>query len=366
MSYVVASMMKLKSGNLTGIGNHNQRRFSNHSNTDIDKERTHLNYDLVNLNKPINYKTDIEKYINNNKSSNRATRKDAVLVNEWLISSDTEFFKKLSDEETKEYFSTVVDYFSSKFGKENIRYAQVHLDETTPHMHLGIVPFDKDFKLAAKRIFNRETLIKIQDELPIYLKERGFDIERGEKNSNRGHLSVEEYKKYSDQKKAMQKEIDTLTPKSMYSKNLNKLLNSIESEKRDTLIGNKVTLPKNEFNSLILALKSNIKREDKMKNKIDSLEKKLNNLETKNSNLINKYSDYDYKSQEIEVLSSKVNKLIDNLEYANNQIIYANNVIKKLPEGVWNKALNDFDLDKAKEKERKLEEKRKIKPRKTR
>lgn len=104
------------------------------------------------------------------------------------------FFEKLSDDETKRYFETVKEYFANNFGDENIRYAIVHLDEHTPHMHMGIVPFDDDKKLSAKRIFNREALQHIQEELPQYLKENGFDVQRGNKNKERKNLSVPEYK----------------------------------------------------------------------------------------------------------------------------------------------------------------------------
>lgn len=44
---MVARMQKMKANNLVGIGNHNQRKTDNHSNKDIDVERSHLNYDLV-------------------------------------------------------------------------------------------------------------------------------------------------------------------------------------------------------------------------------------------------------------------------------------------------------------------------------
>lgn len=197
-------MQKMKSGNLNGIGNHNQRKTENHSNPDIEIERSHLNYDLVNRTE--NYKTDIENYINENKSTSRAVRKDAVLINEWIVTSDQNFFENLTDDETRDFFETAKNYFAENFGDENIRYAQVHLDETTPHMHLGIVPFDKENKLSAKRVFDRKTLQKIQDELPKYLKERNFDLTRGEKGSDRKHLSVPEYKK-------VQKEIEELNLK---------------------------------------------------------------------------------------------------------------------------------------------------------
>ena len=192
MSYMVARMQKMKADNLVGVGNHNQRKISNHSNKDIDVERSHLNYDLVNRTE--NYKTDIQKFVDEKKSTKRAVRKDAVLVNEWIVTSDSEFFENKDDKEIKEFFDKSKDYFAEKFGDDNIRYAQVHLDESTPHMHLGIVPFDDNQKLSAKRVFNRETMQKIQDELPEYMNEKGFDIERGKKGSKREHLSVDEYK----------------------------------------------------------------------------------------------------------------------------------------------------------------------------
>ena len=201
MSFVVARMQKMKSGNLVGVGNHNQRNTVNHSNKDIDVERSYLNYDLVNRTE--NYKRDIEQFINDNKSSSRAVRKDAVLINEWIITSDNQFFKDKDDKEIKDFFEQSKDYFAEKFGDENIRYAQVHLDETTPHMHLGIVPFNAEKKLSAKTVFNRQALQAVQDELPKYLNERGFELERGEKGSERKNLTVPEYKKAKDELKEM-------------------------------------------------------------------------------------------------------------------------------------------------------------------
>jgi hypothetical protein len=190
---MVARMQKMKADNLVGIGNHNQRKTQNHSNKDIDVERSHLNYDLVE-GQTENYKTDIQKFIEEKKSGTRATRKDAVLVNEWIITSDRPFFENKDDKEVERFFTTAKDYFADKFGDDNIRYAQVHLDETTPHMHLGVVPFDEDNKLSAKRMFNRAALIEIQDELPVFMQDKGFDMQRGEKGSERKNLTVPEYK----------------------------------------------------------------------------------------------------------------------------------------------------------------------------
>lgn len=204
MSFVVARMQKMKAGNLVGMGNHNQRLTDNHSNKDIDTERSYLNYDLVNRTE--NYKTDIQQFINDNKSSSRAVRKDAVLINEWIITSDNQFFKDKDDKEIKDFFDTAKSYFADKFGDENIRYAQVHLDETTPHMHLGIVPFNAENKLSAKTVFNRQALQAVQDELPKHMQEHGFELERGEKGAERKNLTVPEYKVMKERLKELNAE----------------------------------------------------------------------------------------------------------------------------------------------------------------
>ena len=96
MSMIVARMQKMKAGNLVGIGNHNQRKTKNHSNKDIDHLLSSLNYDLVN--RVENYKTDIEKFINENKSTARAFRKDATRIHQsvyldaWISGSNIYYF----------------------------------------------------------------------------------------------------------------------------------------------------------------------------------------------------------------------------------------------------------------------------------
>ncbi len=192
MSYIVARMQKMKTQNLGGIQKHNQREFENHSNKDIDVDRSHLNFDLVNS-ADIDYRDRIMNIIEEQREGDRAIRKDAVLVNEWIITSDQEFFKDMDLGETEKFFAAAVEFYEERYGKQNIAYAQVHLDETTPHMHLGVVPM-RDGKLQAKNIFNRKELFAVQDDLPKFLEKKGFSLERGEPNGQRKHLTVNEFK----------------------------------------------------------------------------------------------------------------------------------------------------------------------------
>ena len=194
MSYVVARMVKYKSGNLGGAYRHNERVFEKHSNKDIDPERSHLNYELTDRDRSIPYDRQIKQYVNDNKLSKRAIRKDAVLCNEWIITSDKTFFENMSQEQTKEFFETAKNFFAERYGEQNIAYAMVHLDESTPHMHLGLVPM-RNGKLSSKALFgHREQLQAIQEEFPKYLNDKGYTLQRGEVDSEKKHLDTAEYK----------------------------------------------------------------------------------------------------------------------------------------------------------------------------
>lgn len=94
-------MEKYKSSQLSGIYNHNERVFKNHSNKDIDPSRSHLNYELTNRDRTQTYHKQIKEHINENRISSRGIRKDAVLCNEWVITSDKTFFESLDQEQTK-------------------------------------------------------------------------------------------------------------------------------------------------------------------------------------------------------------------------------------------------------------------------
>ena len=282
MSYCVARMEKMKSDNLVGIGNHNQRRFSNHSNKDIDVSKSHLNYDI--LDKVKSYKTDIEGYINANKSSKRAVRKDAVLVCEWIITSDSDFFESMSPADTREYFQTAIDFFSERYGSKNLMYAQVHLDERTPHMHLGIVPFDKDNKLTAKTMFDRDALQDIQNELPRYMNECGFKVERGRAGSEAKHLTVQEYKDVQKEIKKQSEVLDGVKKELESVKNVTRtkdFLDELDSKSKKTLLGNDVKISQEDYQELkekLLGADKSLLEMDKLKQHNQKLSRSIYDL----------------------------------------------------------------------------------------
>ena len=224
MSYAVTRMQKVKSAGLKGMQFHNQRERESRTNEDIDRERTHENYDLRNDGN-IDYNERVKEIIDSQKTDTRKTRKDAVLVNELLITSDKKFFDRLDPDERKRFFEESYKLFSERYGKQNIAYATVHNDEKTPHMHLGVVPM-RDGKLQGKNVFNRQELLWLQDKFPEHMKKQGFELERGEKGSDRKHIETAKFKKQT-----LEKEIDFLEENLNYKKDeLSAFAKEVESD----------------------------------------------------------------------------------------------------------------------------------------
>ncbi|MXI85136.1 hypothetical protein GRZ59_15880 [Lactobacillus paracasei] len=200
MSQLAAHMQKFKIGNLGGLQRHDERTLQHHSNPDIDVSKSSDNFSVLppeRLDKSKSLHKQVQETIVDERVSNRAVRKDAVVLTEWVISSDSTFFEGLSRDETKQFFTDAYQWFANHFGADHIPYATVHMDETTPHMHMGVIPLTNG-RLSAKSIFNREALRFIQADLPQKLGERGWSIERGERDSKRKHLSVDKYKEVAE------------------------------------------------------------------------------------------------------------------------------------------------------------------------
>lgn len=237
MSYAVVHMQKIKAPALKGIQIHHQREKESHTNPDIDEGRSHENYDLVNA-QNIEFNERVKEIIESQKVGTRKTRKDAVLVNELLITSDEGFFKHLSPNERDRFFEESHKLFSERYGEQNIAYARVHLDEKTPHLHLGVVPM-RDGRLQGKNVFNRKELLWIQDMFPEHMKKLGFDLERGEKGSKREHIEMAIFKKQT-----LAKDIERLEQNLVEKKDEVQLLEKELTNKKKSMLDMSKNVPK--------------------------------------------------------------------------------------------------------------------------
>lgn len=308
-------MTKYKSGNLGGAYRHNERIFKQHSNKDIDIERSHLNYELTDRDRSMSYEKQIKNYIDENKISKRAIRKDAVLCDEWIITSDKDFFAKLTPEETKRFFETSKNYFAENYGLENIAYASVHLDENTPHMHMGIVPM-KQGKLSSKSIFNREELKKIQDELPKYLSQYGFHLQRGELDSTKKHLSTQEYKDKQEVLQKIEKQIDEKFDKTIeFNTQLNQMDKALTNKVNDLkMVDEELKIIDEEKNKMLSNLDYAL---NEKQDTLSHLEKEINikkeDLDIVNSIIGSKSETIDSMNQDIKTKQGTINELTKQL-----------------------------------------------------
>ena len=221
MSYAVIHVQKFKMNDVKGIQIHNQRESPNSKNLDIDRERTAQNYDLRNP-EPVNYNHKVKEIIKDGYTIDKAIRKDAVVMTGTLVTSDKEFFSKLSLAEQKKYFQDAYDYLKERYGQKNIVAAVVHLDEKTPHMHVISVPITEDGRLSAKTLFDRKALRELQNELPKLLQDNGFEVKRGEPGSDKTHVSPADFKK--QEIRDLENEIKGLQDKAIAHQNNLKVL----------------------------------------------------------------------------------------------------------------------------------------------
>ena len=159
------------------------------SNTCIDSSRTKNNYRLVFRNSSY---TDFINARISELNLPKAPRKDAVLMASFVIGSDREFFNGLDEDEQNFFFRDCAKFFIDRYGRNNIISAVVHNDETTPHMHLNLIPI-KDGRLCAKDLLNRNELSKLQTDFHEKVGKR-WGLIRGKEGSTASHLSTAEFK----------------------------------------------------------------------------------------------------------------------------------------------------------------------------
>ena len=173
------------------------------SNPQIDSERTRNNYRFT----PHFGKTYTEFINGRIKELGLSPRKDAVVMNSFVLGSDKTFFDGLAKVEQYNFFSDCYKFFAERYGEENIIAAVVHNDETTPHMHLNLMPVTSDGRLCSKQLFDKPQLQQLQTDFYESVGKR-WGLQRGKEGSQRKHLSTAEFKakKIIEQAEAIREE----------------------------------------------------------------------------------------------------------------------------------------------------------------
>lgn len=157
-------------------------------NPQIDSERTKDNYHMSFSG--LTYTEFINKRI---KELGLKPRKDAVVMNSFVVGSDKTFFDRLSKIQHYNFFSDCAKFFEDRYGQENVISAVVHLDETTPHMHLNLIPITPDGRLCSKDLFDKPKLQQLQTDFYEAVGKK-YGLQRGKEGNQAKHLSTAEYK----------------------------------------------------------------------------------------------------------------------------------------------------------------------------
>ena len=206
MSYAIIRNENYKMGQLGLIYRHNERKNTNYSNKDINKQNSIKNYSIKSINTSYQKAFKILKEQYNLKGQ---IKKVSNVMCELIITSDKYFFDLIGENETKRYFQMAYDFVKDyqNLGEQYIVSAKVHLDETTPHLHIVFIPvihkFDKKSgkmtdKISCSEFWKgKDSYKKLQDSFYKCVKDNGFDLERGKAN-NVEHLSTEKLKQITD------------------------------------------------------------------------------------------------------------------------------------------------------------------------
>lgn len=205
MSYAIIRNANYKRDNLAGLYKHNERKNTNYSNKDINKNSFIKNYSLKQCN--TTYSNAIKKLQQENNLQGRIIKTTNIAC-EFIITSDKDFFDSIGIDETKRYFQTAYNFVANykDLGEKYIISAKVHLDESTPHLHLVFVPVvhikdkkgNKVDKIACSQYWKgKDSYRQLQDNFYSYMIEHGFDLERGNTKDNT-HIPIETLKQITN------------------------------------------------------------------------------------------------------------------------------------------------------------------------
>ena len=224
-------MEKYKRADIVGIERENERdeNYKSARNPQIDKSKRRLNYHTMPYEK--RYLAFIDERIIQ-LSPKRKIKDDAVLITSFILGSDKEFFDRITAEQQKQFFADCTDFFSERYGEENIISAVVHLDESTPHLHLNLMPVTNG-RLCAKELFDRTALRDLQTDFYEAVGKK-YGLERGKEGSTAKHLDTVAYKT-KKMTEAAEAKIRESEEAKVAAKPVKELLESYESAKSEKI-----------------------------------------------------------------------------------------------------------------------------------
>lgn len=167
-------------------------------NQDIDKSRTHLNYNLAPEHNQLDFVHQrlSEVYCMN--------RKDVNVICSWVVTAPQD----LAPEQQKDFFKESYSFLEGKYGRENVVSSYVHMDEKTPHMHFCFMPIVPDQKrgqkVSAYECVKKVDLERFHEELQSRLDTKGIRCSVINDATIEGNKAIKELKRGTARKELQQ------------------------------------------------------------------------------------------------------------------------------------------------------------------
>lgn len=210
MGYVVFHMQKTH-GTDSGTSAHIERKVKP---SNADEERTHLNRRLVEYPDGVQTRTQAIQHRLETAGLTRKVGKNQVRAIRIMLSSSPDDMQRIVREERlDEWCADNMKYLAATFGKENIVSADLHLDETSPHIHATLVPIvtterkrrkqeertTKRYRtksasrprLCADEVMSRVKLKEYQDTYAAAMAKYG--LQRGIEGSEARHVGTQQF-----------------------------------------------------------------------------------------------------------------------------------------------------------------------------
>lgn len=236
----MAHMMKHTKASCGHMFAHFDRKAEHISNENLDRTRTHLNYNLA-----THQQMDQGEFVRQRCSEVRCqNRKDVNVMVSWVITAP----KDLPEQEQRAFFQASYDFCKKRYGIENVVSAYVHMDEVTPHMHFAFVPVVRTFKqdkknpdistevvkVSAKECVNRYDLQSFHEGLQRYVeRELGHKVSILNEATKEGNRSIEELKRQSATERlqeATEKASKIVSKAQMQAQGINDSLIAVKAE----------------------------------------------------------------------------------------------------------------------------------------
>lgn len=202
-------------GSIAGMQKHIERKMEV---PNADSSKSHLNIQLLKedyiksiidpkdlnniniFNKSDNGLVALKGYLDQAEKAGVIIQKNSVKAIDHLLTASPEFWQQSSEEEKKDFYKSCYKFLADTYGGKRIVSMDLHLDETSPHIHALVVPISKGklksgkevLRLSAKNYLGgREKLRELQTKFHSYVKHLG--LERGNEKSKAKHTTIKKY-----------------------------------------------------------------------------------------------------------------------------------------------------------------------------